>query len=333
MPWRIVVGLKDGVRDARGERVKEEIRQHLGIELKGVRTLDVYTVDARLSEEELEQAAAGPFSDPVIQEFAIDAPLAHDFDMLIEVGFRPGVTDNAGRTAKEAIQYLTGRTFAAGEGVYTSVQYLLSGGLSAAAAEKIARGFLANELIQRWTIVPAAGFDRAKGLPASVPKVTGGAEPQVRRIDLNVSDAELLQISRDGMLALNLEEMKVIQAHIADPAVQAQRAKVGLGAQLTDAELEALAQTWSEHCKHKIFSAKIEYDGRGGEAADHRLPLQDLHRRRHPRRARRQGGAGLLPLGLQGQRRGDPLQRRLERWSSRSKPTTRPPPSIPTAAR
>ena len=42
MAWRIVVGLKDNVRDARGERVRREIREHLGIELKKVRTLDVY---------------------------------------------------------------------------------------------------------------------------------------------------------------------------------------------------------------------------------------------------------------------------------------------------
>jgi len=28
-------------------------------------------------------------------------------------------------------------------------------------------------------------------------------------------------------------------------------------------ELECLAQTWSEHCKHKIFNSKIDYsDGR-----------------------------------------------------------------------
>jgi phosphoribosylformylglycinamidine synthase len=31
MAWRIEVGLKEGVRDARGERVKREIREHLGI--------------------------------------------------------------------------------------------------------------------------------------------------------------------------------------------------------------------------------------------------------------------------------------------------------------
>ena len=32
MAWRIVVGLKENVRDARGERVRREIREHLGIE-------------------------------------------------------------------------------------------------------------------------------------------------------------------------------------------------------------------------------------------------------------------------------------------------------------
>ncbi len=262
MPWRIEVALKQGIRDARGERVRREIREHLGIELAAVRTIDVYTVDADLSRDEVAAAAAGPFSDPVIQESAFDRPLANDFDLLIEVGFRPGVTDNTGRTAREAIQYLTKRPFAPGEGVYTSVQYLLAGeGLDNAAAERIAAGLLANGLIQRWTIIAAADFDRSRGLPVSVPKVAvGTTQASVQEMDLNVSDAELMQISKAGMLALTLEEMKIIQAFAADPQVVAERRKAGLGAKLTDCELEALAQTWSEHCKHKIFAARIDYE-------------------------------------------------------------------------
>ena len=117
MAWRIEVALKEGIRDARGERVRREIREHLGIELEEVRTLDVYTVDAALTEAEIEAAATGPCSDPVIQQAAVNRPLADHFDMLIEVGFRPGVTDNVGRTAREAIQYLTGRAGAPGGGV------------------------------------------------------------------------------------------------------------------------------------------------------------------------------------------------------------------------
>jgi phosphoribosylformylglycinamidine synthase II len=266
MPWRIEVGLKEGVTDARGERVRREIAEHLGIALDQVRTVDVYTVDAELTEKEVSAAAHGPFSDPVIQEVSIDYPLAGDFDVLIEVGFRPGVTDNVGRTAREAIQYITGRAFKPGEGVYTSVQYRLKGKVDEKTAEKIASGFLANGLIQRWTIVPWNRFDREKGLPATVPRVVSVAEPKVMEIDLDVPDEELLRISREGMLALNLEEMKALQAYAADPDIRAVRQRVGLGEKLTDAELEALAQTWSEHCKHKIFSARIEYTDEKGRA-------------------------------------------------------------------
>ena len=62
------------------------------------------------------------------------------------------------------------------------------------------------------------------------------------------------------MLALSLEEMKAIQFYFRQDEVIAARKQVGLGAMPTDAELEALAQTWSEHCKHKIFAARIEYE-------------------------------------------------------------------------
>jgi phosphoribosylformylglycinamidine synthase II len=261
MAWRIVVGLKDHIRDARGERIRQEIREHLGIALRAVRTMDVYTIDARLSDAEIAAAAAGPFSDPVIQEYAINKPLAHDFDMLIEVGYRPGVTDNSGRTAREAIQYITGRRFTPDEAVYTSIQYLLCGEIDIPAAERIAAGFLANELIQRWSIVPAGEFDHEQGMPIVVPRVdVGSYRAETQEIDLNVPDAELMQISRDGMLALTLEEMQTIQAFYRSAEVIAARRTVGLDAMPTDAELEALAQTWSEHCKHKIFAAKIDYE-------------------------------------------------------------------------
>src|SRR5665647_3329322 len=116
MAHRIEITLKDEVRDPRGERIKREIEHFLQLSVERVRTIDVYTVDADLTALELAAAAAGPFSDPVIQHFSIDAPAAAGFDFLVEVGFRPGVTDNVGRTAGEAIGYLIGRPLAAGEG-------------------------------------------------------------------------------------------------------------------------------------------------------------------------------------------------------------------------
>ncbi len=268
MAHRIEIALKNSVRDARGERVKREIDNFLHLVVSRVRTIDVYTVDAALSWEELEQAAAGPLCDPVIQERSIDLPLAAEFDWAVEIGFRPGVTDNVGRTAREAVEYLTARPFQPGEGVSTAVQYLLSGLLTHEEVERITTGLLCNTLIQRFTILSAAEFEAQGGFPAAVPRVAEnvGATDRspVQEIDLEVPDAELLRISRAGVLALVLEEMKIIQDHYRDPQVRAARATMGLGHKPTDVELECLAQTWSEHCKHKIFSGTVQYEDEEG---------------------------------------------------------------------
>ena len=264
MAYRIEVALKENVRDARGERIKREIEHFLHLPVDEVRTIDVYTVDAPLTQEELHQAAAGPFSDPVIQEWSIERPLGAGFDFAVEVGFRPGVTDNVGRTAREAVEYLTGRPFGAGEGVYYSVQYLLKGAFGLSDVERIATGLLCNTLIQRYSVLSAADFMAKRGFAPTVPKVLAEVRAEVKEIDLNVSDEELLRISKEGVLALTLEEMRIIQAHYRDPQVAAERATVGLGAKPTDVELECLAQTWSEHCKHKIFSGTVQYEDEEG---------------------------------------------------------------------
>ena len=64
----------------------------------------------------------------------------------------------------------------------------------------------------------------------------------------NANNTELLRISQNGLLSLNLIEMQAIQSHFA-----------GLGRDPTDVEIETLAQTWSEHCVHKTFRGLIEY--------------------------------------------------------------------------
>ncbi len=264
MARRIEIALKDHIRDPRGERIKREIEHFLHLPVERVRTIDVYTVDAELGYAELQQVAAGPFSDQVIQDWYLDTPAATGFDYLVEVGLRPGVTDNVGRTAREAVEYLTGRPFRAGEGVYTSVQYLLSGKLAPADVESISTGLLCNTLIQRYTILDAATFAANKGVSVSVPKVLGEIKTTVKEIDLEVSDQELMRISKEGVLALTLEEMRIIQSHFRDPQVVTARQSMGLGPRPTDVELEALAQTWSEHCKHKIFSGTVQYEDETG---------------------------------------------------------------------
>ena len=257
---RIEVGFKRGIRDALGEKIGKRIKEDLGISVAKVKTVDIYTIEANLSKSQLNFLGENLFTDSVIQEFSINKPLLRDFDWLVEVGFKPGVTDNIGKTSKEAIKDVLRKGLGKDEAVYTSKQYLISGDkLTKKDLERISRDLLANELIQRWVISNYKSFVK-KGWNPPIPEVKRATnQPQIHSIDLSVSDEELLKISQERKLALNLEEMKKIKKYLQEPGVIAKRQKVGLDKKITDAELEAIAQTWSEHCKHKIFNAKIKY--------------------------------------------------------------------------
>ncbi len=272
MAHRIEIGFREGIRDALGEKIKRRIIDHLRIPVDSVRTIEVYTIDGPLDPEELGKAAQGPLSDPVIQEIAIDRGLARGFDWLIEVGFRPGVTDNVGKTAGEAISLLSGKPVH----VYTSRQYIIHGvrdrcvldTLTRADAERIASELLANDLIQRYDIHDGKTWDPANGIRPYIPRVVGEDRPHTVEIGLDVSDDELVRISQERVLALTLEEMRILRDYLKNDGILARRKEVGLGVKMTDAELECLAQTWSEHCKHKIFNARIAYDDGEGRTRE-----------------------------------------------------------------
>jgi len=264
MPFRVEVGFKKGIKDAYGEKISQKIRHFLGIKIKQVRTVFVYTIDATLTKEEVEIIASGPFSDPIIQEYAIDRPLITEFDWSIEVGFKPGVTDNVGKTAKEAIEWRLGRSLGPEERVYTSTLYLLNGSTSRSEVERIATDLLANPLIQRYHIISHGEWDGKVFI--HVPKVRLLKKPEVKRYNLSlISDEELLRLSQERLLALDLKEMNAIKNYFNDQMVIAERKKVGMDEQITDVELEAIAQTWSEHCKHKIFNGLIHYTDETGK--------------------------------------------------------------------
>jgi len=230
MAYRVEVGLKPNIRDARGEKIKIRIADDLKIPVETVRTVDVYTVDASLSREEMDKAATGPFLDPIIQDYSLGEPLARkDFDWAIEVGYKPGVTDNVGRTAREAVEILLQRKLKPGEGVYTSVLYFLQGNLTRGQAEFIATGLLANTLIQRFAVKDRHSWDPKVGMGITVPKVSGRNEVRVEALNLQVSDEELLRISSRRVLALSLKEMKALQKHPQESARLAERKRVGLG--------------------------------------------------------------------------------------------------------
>ena len=257
MPFRIEVALKPGYRDAAGESVKSAVKNNLDINAEDVDTIKVFTVNAALTDEELRSVAEGPFSDAIVQEYSINKPLAGSFDWMVEVSFRPGVTDNEGKTGHEAIEDRLGRKLRPGESVHTSTQYIFKGKLDQRQVERISKELLGNDLIEHFNIIDGSRWDGK--IEPYVPLVKDTHAPRVGEINLDVGDKELMEISRKGTLALSLDEMLRIRDYFKRLDVLGERRKVGLGDRPTDVELESLAQTWSEHCKHKIFNAAIDY--------------------------------------------------------------------------
>ncbi|MCX7816256.1 MAG: AIR synthase-related protein [Syntrophales bacterium] len=268
MPHRIEIAFKEGIKDAFAEKIKRKIREHLRLNIEEVRIINVYTIDGELSAEELELYASGPLCDPIVQEYSIDKPLARKFDWLIEVGFRPGVTDNVGKTAREALGLLLDLPSDHPFNVYTSRQYLLSGPLSRKDAEQVASDLLANDLIERYEIVEGRTWDPEKGVKIYIPRVTSDKTPRVEEIDLEVDDETLERLSTERVLALTVEELRAIRNYLRREDVLKMRRTVGLGSKITDVELECLAQTWSEHCKHKIFNSFITYEDEHGNVLE-----------------------------------------------------------------
>lgn len=262
MIHRIEIAVRRGLPDARGEHVARQVREFLHLPVRAIRTRDVYHLEADLSVDELATIVA-ELTDPVLQVGAAGRLDDGAFDVAVAVGFKPGVADPVGKSALVAIQDALGRTLGTGAAVYTSVLYLIEG-LDREQSETVAGGLLANSVIHD---IRLQSHDEWRAAPPDlrVPKIVGGPVPPVRTIELSGDDAELERISRSGLLALSVEEMRAIRDHFVRLGDEPRRRAAGLRPAPTDVELECLAQTWSEHCKHKIFNATIDYHDGDGE--------------------------------------------------------------------
>ena len=265
MSFRIEIGLRRGVRDPRGEQVVHQARTFLKLPVRRVHTRDVYIVDMALKPRECSRVRDA-FADPVITRPAIGRlPPPASFDWLIEVGFKPGVTDNVGATARTVLADVLNRPESECGGVFSSVQYFVQAPeLDREAARALASGLLANPLIQTIRMYSSPDWASAP-VEAEPPVIREPAHARVKTISLEGGDDELMRISRDGILSLSLAEMQAIRDHYRRPEVHAARSGLGLPPDApTDVELECLAQTWSEHCKHKIFAARVRYQDETG---------------------------------------------------------------------
>ena len=253
--------LGDGMRDVRGDSVKRQLVADHNIDIDSVRSIVGFLISSEITSEQVSERADDVFADPIIEESTTDSLhlnnkelFSSEPDMVITIGFKPGVTDNPGKAALDGFRTIFPN---AGDDarVSTYLTYVFEGVPEGLEIEWLAKQ-LHNGLIERALYsVKGEDFPTIEYAP-----VTPSNYAPPATIDLEVSDEELMKLSEEGLLALNLEEMQTIQAHYRKSDVRSARAALGLPENApTDVELECLAQTWSEHCKHKIFAAHIHH--------------------------------------------------------------------------
>ena len=247
---RIEVRVKSGFADPAGVAALHDLRL-AGLGAESVRVHQVYFV-AGLRDPA--RAARELFIDPVMEEGG-----AGGTGTAVSVSKRPGVMDPTEASILRALRALGEKPTR----VVTAKTYWI---VADATPEEIAAAVgrsLANAVIEEITLGEAPEpremplkehLARAPTEVDVLRQVVGPdvlIEPRSAVPDVplhGLSDDQLLAVSRRYVLALNLHEMKAIRDHFK-----------GLGRAPRLGELETVAQTWSEHCKHKTLTGPIEY--------------------------------------------------------------------------
>ncbi len=217
--------------------------------VRSVRAIRGVLLDPRFQRERVERIASEILADPVVDRVTLLAPgeaaPTRPGWHRIAIAPKAGVMDAPARTLGELLERTGLADPAAGLRVGTYQVFQIEASLPEADLQQIGRRLLANETIEDLCI------DR-DDLPFVLP-AAGGRRERVEVPLLDLGDEGLLELSRTGQLSLTLEEMRCVQQHYATQ-----------GREPSAAELETVAQTWSEHCKHKTLTGIIEFTARDG---------------------------------------------------------------------
>src|SRR5262245_8207963 len=181
--------------------------------------------------------------DPVMNTVRVYAPSDDPRERdtcRLEVVRLPGVMDPSAQSIVRAAS----RLGLAVSDVRSWQAWVFPAGTDRELLERLGREVLANAAIEEVRIDPRQG----------VPPVAELPDAPFRLVHVPLQGADeprLLALSAEGCLALDAGEMAAVQRHFAAE-----------GRDPTDVELETIAQTWSEHCKHKTLTGLVQYEGR-----------------------------------------------------------------------
>ncbi|KYG62000.1 phosphoribosylformylglycinamidine synthase [Bdellovibrio bacteriovorus] len=203
------------------------------------------------------------FFDPVAEEIQHGFPEFHLQSTYVELRFLAGVTDNLARSATEALMLFSSQHNSSwqdfGIEAHSGWELEIEGDYSQKQIEKILFQSLANPLLHKVEI--ARGSELHQSNPwKDFSKFWQSPALEKRRLQLFDLNMETLKrINEERGLALVDEEIHTIIQHFSSSEMLQARTSLGWAHKITEVELECLAQTWSEHCKHKIFAAEVNY--------------------------------------------------------------------------
>lgn len=167
--------------------------------------------------------------DPLLQSATWSVPDGP----AVEVMVHPGVRDTGAEAVLRACRILQIPVVTAATGRRVDIP----AGVACDVVAEVARRVIANEVIERWSAGPVDMIVAPSPVAADI----------VDEIDIvGADDVDLERLDIERGLHLDPAERRAIRDHFR-----------GLGRNPTDAELETFAQTWSEHCAHKTFRARL----------------------------------------------------------------------------
>ncbi len=239
--WRIEVLVRESEPDPAGSSAAKALERQ-GLAPTSVRSRRGFLLGSTLTDAQVRTFARSVLTDPVLETFVVHAPGASSPMPLpgvhrISVLLRKGVTDPVAQSVQKALADLSLPVVEAATYRAYDVK-----GVDARELATAARRALANAVVNEVL---------ADVLPESFAYSDNQADLAPHPIPLaHLDRTGLEQLSKDGGLALDGAEMLAVQEHYQQ-----------LGRAPRRMELETIAQTWSEHCKHKTLTGRIRFDG------------------------------------------------------------------------
>ncbi len=239
----IEIGIRPDRTDVLAARCVQQARE-LGIAIPdGLATRRGYSLRVAGGAASARHLAERLLVDPVMNTLRVFAPADDPREpgtRRLEVVRLPGVMDPVAQSVLRA----SARLGLSVSDVRSWQAFVAPAGTDAGQLRRLGTQLLSNPAIEELRLDP----------PAGVPPVAPLPDAPFRLVTVPLAgadEARLLALSAEGCLALDAGEMQAVQRHFAAE-----------GRDPTDVELETLAQTWSEHCKHKTFTGLIAYEGR-----------------------------------------------------------------------